>query len=330
MAEAETEEKEIAGSGPSTPAQPLDKGGDPESTPKVEEKKDGTPAAPPVSKLYKVKIDGEEREVTDEELVRSYQLDRTSYKRFEEASQLKKDAQTFLDMIGKDARETMIRGLAAKHGGDKQKGMKELRDLAVSEVRAMMEEEGLSPEVRAARQKDSELSDREQELKAREEEIERGRLEAEAAIHESKIEAELPEAMKKAGIEVYADTPKEKEKREFVIKAAILQVWQWADQNGIQMSFEDCAREVKKQRTQSASEYAQTLSPDEFKRVFGKQYEALRKSEIEALRNGSTQLAPTPKKDGASTGRAGRPNPKGMSTSEYSRALAEYIESTGQ
>lgn len=54
---------------------------------------------PESTEAVKVKVDGEEREVKQEELVKSYELAQASYKRFEEASKLRKDVDTFVDAI---------------------------------------------------------------------------------------------------------------------------------------------------------------------------------------------------------------------------------------
>ena len=52
--------------------------------------------------LYKVKIDGQEKEVTQEELIRNYQAMRASQKKFEEASSYRKQAQRAFELLQTD------------------------------------------------------------------------------------------------------------------------------------------------------------------------------------------------------------------------------------
>ncbi len=48
--------------------------------------------APPEPRRFKVKVDGQELEVSEEDLVRDYQLKATSNKRFEETAKSKREA----------------------------------------------------------------------------------------------------------------------------------------------------------------------------------------------------------------------------------------------
>lgn len=51
------------------------------------------PEAKPEPAIYKAKVDGEEVEVTEEQLLKDYELRQASYKRFEEANKIQKAAQ---------------------------------------------------------------------------------------------------------------------------------------------------------------------------------------------------------------------------------------------
>jgi len=87
---------------------------------KAEEKK----APPPAS--FKVKVDGEEQEVDQEELIRGYQLARTSHKRFQDAAQYKKDADRIIEALDKDPIQTAFHRLESKYNGDSEKAEREL------------------------------------------------------------------------------------------------------------------------------------------------------------------------------------------------------------
>lgn len=71
-----------------------------ETTTEASTQEPETPAEPAPSK---VKVDGEEREVTQQELVKSYELAQASYKRFEEAAKLRGDVDNFVDAVTRAA-----------------------------------------------------------------------------------------------------------------------------------------------------------------------------------------------------------------------------------
>jgi hypothetical protein len=139
---AETEKDSGGGTKTSTEA---DKG---EATPpatvavKEEEKK----APPPAS--FKVKVDGEESEVDQEELIRGYQLARTSHKRFQEASQYKKDADRIIESLDKDPIQTAFHRLESKYNGDTERAEKELYRMCLNYVEPFVLAKQMSEEER--------------------------------------------------------------------------------------------------------------------------------------------------------------------------------------
>lgn len=98
----------------------------------VETKAEDKKAPPSVS--FKVKVDGEESEVDQEELVRGYQLARTSHKRFQEASQYKKDADKIIESLDKDPIQTAFHRLESKYNGDTERAEKELYRMCLNYV----------------------------------------------------------------------------------------------------------------------------------------------------------------------------------------------------
>lgn len=66
---------------------------EPEDDPDVEQVEIQKPEPEPSHKVYTVKVDGEERTVTDDELVRTYQKNAAADRRLEEATQLLRQAQ---------------------------------------------------------------------------------------------------------------------------------------------------------------------------------------------------------------------------------------------
>ena len=142
----------------------------------------------------RVKIDGEEREVSDDDLVRDYQLKEASYKRMEEASKLAKSVKPFLPVI------------EALRNGDltvlKQLGVPKeaLRKFSESELIEYIEEREMTPEQRRARDAEKERDKYKADLDKREEEESKYKQAQLAQKAAQEIEADIVEALKEDGI----------------------------------------------------------------------------------------------------------------------------------
>ena len=139
---------------------------------------------------HKVKVDGEEREVTDDDLIRDYQLKEASYKRMEEASKLSKQLKPFLPVV------------EALRNGDlavlKQLGVPKdaLRKFSEQELLEYLEEQELSPEEKAKRQAEKERDEYKAQLEK--DQQARAKVEQEQLAHKAaqEIETEIVAALK--------------------------------------------------------------------------------------------------------------------------------------
>lgn len=129
--------------------------------------------------LYKVKIDGEEKEVPLEDLIANYQKGTAAYKKFEEAAKLKKEAdermkmdQELLRLLKEDPRALLMHPEVGHSRED-------IRKLAEGFLVEELELEQMTPEQR-------ELKELRAKLKQQEEE----KAQAEAAEREARIEAQ--------------------------------------------------------------------------------------------------------------------------------------------
>ena len=104
-------------------------------------------------KKYKVKVDGQEQEVLEQDLIAGYQTRQASDKAFREAAQLRKQSEEFVRLLKEDPIKVLTN---PKIGHD-------VRKLAEEYLISQMEEEMLDP-------KDRELRDAKAQLKAIEEE----------------------------------------------------------------------------------------------------------------------------------------------------------------
>lgn len=91
----------------SEPVTPADSTAEPTETPDSTTTPETPPPPPP--KKYKVKVDDSELEVDENELVSSYQLRRASQKRFEEASEARKQAEAILQFAMKHPNDPRLK-----------------------------------------------------------------------------------------------------------------------------------------------------------------------------------------------------------------------------
>ena len=144
--------------------------------------------------LHKITVDGKEIELSYDELVKSAQLDKASYKRMEEASKLQKQMEPLLDVLR--------RAKAGDVSVIKQLGIPSdaLRKFSEDELLAHIQEEEMSEEERRAviaeRERDK-LAEEKKRAEANQFKMYQQHLEAEAA---KKIQDEIQSAFKDAGI----------------------------------------------------------------------------------------------------------------------------------
>ena len=99
----------------------------------------------PVSRKYKVKVDDQESEVDEDELLRGYQNSKASSKRYQEASHMQKQLEQFIESSRKDPRK-MFEVLGINP-----------RDFSEQLLLQELEESLLSPEEKSSRSERQEL-----------------------------------------------------------------------------------------------------------------------------------------------------------------------------
>lgn len=103
-------------------------------------------------KKARVKVDGQDMELTVEQLAKDYGLKASSMKRFEEAAKVRKEAESFVENLLADPKSVL------SHPKFQEKGFN-LRQFAETVLRDEIEKEMLSPEELQQRQKDKEFDD---------------------------------------------------------------------------------------------------------------------------------------------------------------------------
>jgi hypothetical protein len=174
-----------------------DEASTPEETPQDEATESQETESEPVDysgTKHRIKVDGGEQEVTYEEMVKSTQLDKASYKRMEDASKLVKQIQPVLEII--KAAKAGDTSVLKKLGIPKEA----LRKFSEDQLLEFIEEEGRTPDQRRAfeaEEKAKVLEAENKQVKDRELALYQQHLESQAA---DRIQSELQDAFKELGL----------------------------------------------------------------------------------------------------------------------------------
>ena len=146
-------------------------------------------------KKYKVKIDDQEQEVDEDEIVKGYQLAKASSKRFQEASDLRKELSEFVNSVKQNPMELLKKlnitpaELMKKSGMSHKEFLKaygDPYDIAEQLLMERIEEASLTPEQKRLR----ELEAKEKSWREREEQENKARMEKEENEKLTRMEQE--------------------------------------------------------------------------------------------------------------------------------------------
>ena len=141
-----------------------------------------------IARLFKVKVDGQDMEVDEQELLRGYAHNKAAAKRMEEASSTRKEAEQVLRMFKENPRE------AFKLLG------KDARSFAEQIINEELQEAILSPEQRELRQYKSQVAQYEAERRQAQEEYERETMESELAAQTESIQSDIINVLQTSGL----------------------------------------------------------------------------------------------------------------------------------
>lgn len=169
-------------------------------------------------KKYKVKIDDQEQEVDEDEIVKGYQLAKASSKRFQEASDLRKEIGDFVNSVKQNPMELLKRlnitpaDLVKKSGMDHREFLKAYGDpyeIAEQLLMEKIEEASLTPEQKRLRELEAKeaawKSKEEKELKERAEKEENEKLTRMEQEYVAQLEESMVQVIQSSGIK---PTPK--------------------------------------------------------------------------------------------------------------------------
>jgi hypothetical protein len=272
--EEETEDEEEEKEGTEPDAEPADeiKEGE-EKEEEKEEEDDDEPI------LWTVKVDGKEREVDEEELLRGYQTAQSSTKRFSEAKKLHQEATTFWRQFtseDKNPGDSLVAFLAKQNGGDHLKARIAVRDKFLEFLAPDLEESLIEDE------KEKELHRQKREI-----EIQRKALEEEKAAAKSRLEKEAED-------EFISDvrTLTEAQLKKFKLPLDNDLIW---DKTGKYLATASAAgssreeikemipmviKKIRDERAAEAKTLVSTLSAEEMEQLFPEQLKEMKKKRI--------------------------------------------------
>ncbi len=269
----------------------------------------GSPPPPPKLSL---KVDGQVIEVTQEEAIRYAQMGLGSQKRFAEAARKEKDAQLLLDTLTKDPdfkkRAQVLEQSFIAQAGDQSRGKRLYHDFLATNLAAMLEENALSEDELASRERNRALEEKERRLHEKEQEFSKQIEEQEVKRFREEIDRDLPQAAKRVGL------PEDPATLQRILTQAIAY-----EDAGVEITLDQVAQEVKIQRELAGRDHVSKLSPEDFETKYPEAYKRVIDHYTKKVRanaqGASTQRASTPSR-GESSGRSGQTKPESRSEIE--------------
>lgn len=153
------------------------------------------PEPKPEPRRFKVKVDGQELELPEEEVLRGYQRAAAAQRRFDEVSRLKKEIEEREAAMKARYQDPRIAALKQR-----DPSLTDDDALAVIKAQELFERQQMSPEQRALADERKRREELESKLKAEEEAKAQAAEQAELRVHTERLNKSIPEAAKKIGL----------------------------------------------------------------------------------------------------------------------------------
>lgn len=155
-----------------------------------EEALPGETPAETAKRLFKVKINNQDLEVDEDELVRGYQMTKAAQQKFQEASQMNKRAEEFIKLLKQDPKKVLSH---PDIGVD-------LKEFAINYLQELQQEQSLTPEQRRQRDLEQRLAQFEQEKAEREQQEYQRQIEEQAARYAEDYQKQFTEVLSTSGL----------------------------------------------------------------------------------------------------------------------------------
>lgn len=255
--EGKEEEEEESEDDPPEEAEGENEPPAPQEEPKEgETEKEGENTPPkdnePDDKLWKLTINGEEKEFSTGDVVERAQKAESAEQRFQEAAEYTRSARQVVDMVSQNPIETAIRLKTGMYGGDRAKAEQEIYDVAAKFVMNRLQEELLPEEQR-------EFLRKERELGYKAEQIEQAQQKLKADEEQREMQVAYAEADK----EIAAAVEKSKLPQEPEVFDRMMRIMQRHYDAGKDLTALQAAEIVKQQLDKETPDMLEKLSPEE-------------------------------------------------------------------
>jgi hypothetical protein len=246
---------------------------------------------------HKVKIAGEEREISTEEALKDYELRAASYKRMAEAAAKEKEFKEFQDQLEKDP----IKLLKSKNP--------KFRELAEKFLAEELMEEMMSPEEKARRALEEENKSYKQKEAERLAQEEQARQQIESQKSAVEIDRELSKALANSYL------PKD----EFTISRIATTMINYIEA-GVDLSYEDAVRLTEEQEITNYKKGLSSLDGEKLLKYLGEETaEKIRKADLGRLKTNSKSARSTDV--AASTSKPSKEAASKMTPDEYRKFI---------
>lgn len=224
------------------------------------------PPAKPVER-YKVKVAGQEREMTLDELRQQATLAMGAQARFEEAARLRKEADAAREALLKDPA-----GYLREQGWTQE----QLYALAEKQVLQQIEEERLTPEQRRIRELEAKLQETESAKEAARKAEEEAAIAQQEQEYSQRLVGELKDAFKKTGLAL----------DDSLHLTGVIKFLQGARAAGEDVNVAEAVEYVRHEMQERTNQFLNSMQGDQLLRYLGPQVlERIRKADIARIKN---------------------------------------------
>lgn len=287
VAEPEAEPAEAEPAEPVAEAEPETEPAESAEAPEGEaEAKPAKEKPPEPPRVHKLKVDGRDVEVDDEELLRGYSTGKAANQRFQEAKQLHEQATSFYNAFLRSPGDALV-DLVARQIGDRTKARERVRDVFLEFLAPDLEESLIQDErERGIYRRERAIADRQAELDRKQAEENRRMSEAEMTDFVGGVKTRIEAGLKKHGLPSRDPI--------WMQAGQILDVALKAGQSreAVLEMVPQVMAEIAREREESAKKLVGTLSPDELQRMFPDAIAKLKADRIAAVKDARSKKTP--------------------------------------
>lgn len=221
-------------------------------------------------KTYTVKVDGEEMKVTEDELLRGYQLRKASDKRFQEGMQARKQAEEFIRLLKTDPEKVLSHPSIGL----------DLKNFAEEYLMKDLQNEMMTPEQKQLKEYKEKLAKYEEEEKKKQEDEKKKQEEEVRKKYADNYHKQIVGALENSGLP----------KTEYTVQRMVHYMHN-ALENGYELGADDVTDLVKRDYVQDIKSLSSGLDADALVNILGEDTaKKLRQAELDKLKKPQNNL----------------------------------------